>query len=212
MNKLIAPDGSEPNYVRRRLLRTDPALIKPLLESLQQRGGPLEGVRIDKPEYTTNAWPLYVYCCGTDDWPPAKLVYDQVTLLLRNEKAAQSVDEDRLNMLVQGLANTEIDILVEDTDYFVFIEAKKMRPGDKPRFGRKSDVHQLVWQHAQGKLLERAMKKDGGHKRFALATIGAYSDGKEHEVPLTQAARELLQLVGDDRTTLSVVGIPWPQM
>ena len=71
---------------------------------------------------------------------------------------------------IHRIGDTEIDILIEDCEYFVFVEAKNAPEGKKPKFETTGDVHQLVRQYLQGKLLEKVISKT-----FAYATIGVNS-------------------------------------
>ena len=80
---------------------------------------------------------------------------------------AERVPDKSLIPHIQRLADTEIDILIEDRDYFVFVEAKNVQEGRKAKFENIGGVHQLVRQYLQGKLLEKMISK-----MFALATIG----------------------------------------
>ena len=91
-------------------------------------------------------------------------MYERVFKALPIEASPQN---DGLEPHISRLADTEIDILVEDTEYFVFIEAKEVRGQSKAKF-EPGEVHQLVRQYVQGKVLEKTVAKT-----FALATIGA---------------------------------------
>ena len=75
--------------------------------------------------------------------------------------------ENSLIPHIQRIGDTEIDILIEDREYFVFVEAKNVPEGKKAKFEKTGGVHQLVRQYLQGKLLEKMISKT-----FALATIG----------------------------------------
>ena len=105
---------------------------------------------------------------------------------------------------IHRIANTEIDILIEDCEYFVFVEAKNVPEGKKPKFETTGGVHQLVRQYLQGKLLEKVISKT-----FALATIGVNS-GSDVEIELNDLEARMLNLVGVTATTHSVVDLLWP--
>ena len=89
-----------------------------------------------------------------------------------------------------SVANTEVDLLIESANYFIFIEAKVLKKkGAKPRWRNKKEVtHQLVRQFVQGRLLADQIKKE-----FMLATLGA-SDEDFIPVELRDCDRRLLDL------------------
>ena len=115
-----------------------------------------------------------------------------------------TIDKAQLLPQVLTLVSTEIDILVEDAQYFAFIEAKETKSGRRATFQKQGGVHQLVRQYAQGCALQRLIKK-----KFAFATIGA-NNGRILEISLNPIERALLRLVSEDKDTLRVVDISWP--
>lgn len=203
--KLIDLDQMEASVVRRRLRRWtkgDEQAIIPLIHALQRRQC-LSNVRIVEPRYETNVYPLYFYWrCGQK--VSHRQVYDRVFRILPTERL--SMPKDELCSHVAHTVDSEVDILVEDVEYFVFIEAKEVAPGAKVKFEKKGDVHQLVSQYIQGKILEKVTSKT-----FALATIGA-NKGKPLEIPLNATERALLQLVHEDKATLPVIDLSWPSL
>ena len=97
--------------------------------------------------------------------------------------------------MLESVANTEVDLLIESANYFIFIEAKVLKKsGAKAEFHRSTEgygaTHQLVRQFVQGRLLARQIKKE-----FMLATLGASDESSIH-VELSECDRRLLEVVG----------------
>ena len=69
------------------------------------------------------------------------------------------LSKDELYKHLPSVADAEIDLLIEDADYFMLIEAKNPPPGKKAKFEKGGGVHQLVRQCLQGKILERLINK-----------------------------------------------------
>jgi hypothetical protein len=202
--KLIDLDQMEGSIVRRRLRRwskSDEEAITPLIESLQCASSPNQ-LRIVHPRYETSVYPLYYYWTHHNGFTRQKHMRDQLLQTLLTENAT-TPDADLLNH-VGRVVNTEIDILIEDLDYFAFVEVKQPTPGGRPIWQNKDGVHQLVRQYAQGKILERLISKT-----FAFGTIGV-NNGQPLELQLNPTERGLLRLVRDDRQSLSVVDSLWP--
>jgi hypothetical protein len=106
-------------------------------------------------------------------------------------------------MQVDRIADTEIDILVEDLEYFVFIEAKIPRENQQVKFEKTGGVHQLVRQYVQGKLLAKLIQKP-----FALATVGA-NNGQAIKILLNPTEQALLSLVSDQGPILEIPDLAW---
>ena len=202
-HKLIDLDQMEPSIVRPRLRRwskADEEAVTALIHALQRKGY-LSDVRVLEPRYETNVYPLYFY------WQHGqkvshRQVYDQVFQSLPTDELRMPPDELRAH--VGHTVDSEVDILVEDTEYFVFIEAKEVAAGRKVKFEKKHGVHQLVSQYVQGRILQKMISKV-----FVLATIGA-NKGETLEIKLNSVERALLQFVGEDKDVLSVVDLTWP--
>ena len=105
---------------------------------------------------------------------------------------------------VARVADTEIDILVEDVNYFVFIEAKIPGKNGKIKFEKTGGVHQLLRQYIQGKVLEGLIDKPFA----ALATIGANS-GQPIKVKLNDREQALLRLAGEGNQELEIPDLDW---
>ena len=86
------------------------------------------------------------------------IFFPETSLTCKPEQIAEFVDD---------IANTEVDLLIEDHDYFIFVEAKDPPEGRPARFEIKRGVHQLVLQYAEGLFLAKKTKK-----KFFLATLG----------------------------------------
>jgi hypothetical protein len=204
-HKLIDLDQMEPSIVRRRLRRwskADEEAITALIHALQRKGS-LSNVRVLEPRYETNVYPLYFY------WQHGqhvshRQVYDQVVQSLPTHKLRMPPDELRAH--VGHTVDSEVDILVEDIEYFVFIEAKEPAGDRKVKFEKKRGVHQLVSQYVQGRILQKMISKV-----FVLATIGA-NKGEPLEIKLNPAELALVQFVGEDKDVLSVVDLTWPSV
>lgn len=196
--KLIGLDQMEASIVRRHLHRwgtADEQTIRPLITALQQTRS-LSNVHIREPRWETNVYPLYYYWAHHHN-VTHKEVYERVLASL-----PRLIPSD-LRMHVARAADTEIDILVEDGEYFVFIEAKIPADDRKVKFEKTRGVHQLVRQYIQGRILQTLIGKT-----FALATIGANHE-QTIEIPLNATEKKLLHAVGEERQLLEIPDLPW---
>ena len=116
---------------------------------------------------------------------------------------SDAIENPSIKTMLGPVADTEVDLLIESANYFMFIEAKK--PGEKARFQRNKKeygaIHQLVRQFVQGRLLASRIDK-----AFMLATLGA-SDGDFVQVKLREGDRRLLKVVEQ-----SEQDFPFPDM
>jgi len=203
--KLIDLDQMEASLVRRRLRRwskNDEEAIRPLVVALKDKGY-LTRARISQPRYETNVYPLYYYWahqCGMEHRAVYRCTLDWFLT------SQGSLPADTLRPHVERIVNSEIDILVEDLDYFAFIEAKEVKDGERVKYETTEGVHQLVRQYVQGRILEVLT-----HKTFVLATIGANS-GQVTTLDLNPVEVALLQLIGEQRVSFDVVDLSWPTM
>jgi hypothetical protein len=200
--KLIDLDQMEPSRVRRRLRQwsTEADAARALVQALQGHGC-LQTARVREPRYETNVYPLYFY------WRHGQRVrhrhvYDHVFRTLPTDRLL--MPENELRAHVGHTVDSEVDILVEDIDYFAFIEAKEAEAGHKVKFEKKGGVHQLVSLYLQGRILQTMISK-----AFVLTSIGA-NNGETLEIKLTPTERALLQLVDENREVLAVVDLRWP--
>ncbi len=206
-HKLIGLDKSEASIVRRHLhqwSKADEQAIRPLIRAVQEKQG-LSDIHITEPRWETNVYPLYYWVHKAVD---GKRVYDHVLELLPKpfSTSNMSLPEKELRLHLRRMMNSEIDILVEDFDYFLFIEAKTPKVGQKIRFQTISGVHQLVRQYVQGRILEKLIRKP-----FALATIVA-SNAELIKIPLNPTEQALLRLVNEERRSLEILELPWTTM
>ena len=202
---LIGLDQMEASVVRRRLHqwnKADEQAITPLIGALQQKQL-LSEVHIKEPRWETNVYPLYYYWAYQHSLS-SKDVYDRVFGSLPTDKV--SVPDGQLRAHVERVVNSEIDILVEDIEYFAFIEAKIVKQGQKVKF-ENGGIHQLVRQYVQGKILEQLTSKT-----FELATIGVTDKAQVTKIDLNDTELALLRLVGEEKRSLAVVDLPWSVM
>jgi hypothetical protein len=199
--KLIGLDQMEASIVRRHLHqwnKADEEAIRPLIVSLQELGC-IQNTCISEPRWETNVYPLYYWARRLDSKKPYDYVFESL------ETSKVSIPTEELRIFVKRMVDSEIDILVEDYAYFVFIEAKVTPPGRKTVFQDRGGIRQIVRQYVQGCVLAQITDK-----KFCLATIGA---NKAKPIPLDKFSRAevaLLQLISDDVQPLSVVDLCWP--
>jgi hypothetical protein len=192
---LIDVDKTEASIVRRRLhqwSRADEEVIKPLVLAIQEQQC-LPNFPIVAPRWETNVYPLYYW---VRDKVGRKKVYEHVFTSLPQP-------QEELRVHVRAIVNSEIDILVEDADYFLFVEAKIPIDGQTIKFQMIRGVHQLVRQYVQGRILEKCIRKP-----FALVTIGANS-GETIRIDLNPTEQELLRLVGEEKESREIIDLPW---
>ena len=200
---LIELDQSEASIVRRRLQQWsefDEQAIKPLIQNLS-------GIRVTEPRWVTNVYPLY-YWAYEKVKVGGRKVYTYVRHLLPELFATSTVSlsEDDLHLHLRRIMNSEIDILVEDLDYFLFIEAKTPPAGQKTRYQDKGGVRQLVRQYIQGRILEKLVGKS-----FVLGAIGA-NNGQPIRIKPKPTEQALLRLVNDEWELLIITDLVWPPM
>jgi len=202
--KLIGLDNSEASIVRRHLhqwIKTDEQAIKPLILAIQEMQG-ISDIRMTDPHWETNVYPLYYWA---ERAVGSKRAYDHVLESLQNlyRPSKASLPERELRLHLKRIINSEIDILVEDFDYFLFIEAKVPKTGRKTKFQTLAGVHQLVRQYIQGRILEKLFRKP-----FALTTIGA-NNAEPIRISLNRSEQALLRLVNEERQSLEILDLPW---
>jgi hypothetical protein len=204
--QLIELDQSEASIVRRHLREWktgDDERVRPLIAALQQKGA-LSGVPLIKPRWETNVYPLYYWVhreVGN------KRTYRRVVELLSERFPTATntpLTDKELLTQVTRLVNSEIDILVEDHDYFLFIEAKIPTSSGKVKLQVIEGVHQLVRQYVQGRILEKLTGK-----RFALAAVGA-NNAEPLKRNLGVTERALLRLINEDKESLEIIDLSWP--
>lgn len=141
-----------------------------------------------EPRWEANVYPLYFLYAAR--CPNGKL-QDIYRLILEDFHHSfpdtQQTSKSFFEQHCRRISNAEIDLLIEDRDYFLFIEAKDPKPGQRVRFST-GEVHQLVCQFVQGKLLERVIGK-----KFLMATLGV---GVFDQKNLSELNRALISAMG----------------
>jgi len=201
---LIDLDKMEGSEIRRRLRQwnNEEQAIKPLIEALQQKGY-LSNLPIRKPRWETSVYPLYYYWKHQQEVNHREV--SQRKMFERLFEELPPVPQEDLRPHIRHIVNAEVDLLVEDDGYFIFIEAKIAGGARKARFENKEGVHQLVCQYVQGRILEKRIGK-----KFALATIGAHKE-QTIEIRLNpdDQAFKLLRWVGEERQSLEIPDFAW---
>lgn len=165
----------------------------------------------DRPRWTTNVYPLYYLArqelTGAGGEPSEKQTYEFVRDICSRHfpDGLTSLAAGEVLSHMTQVANSEIDLLIEDLDYFVFIEAKFPPPGARASFRRIDRIHQLVRQYVQGRILAKLTSKS-----FALATIGA-NGGTHTTIRPNSAESALLGLIGEPAKPLDFLDLTWPR-
>jgi len=208
-HKLINLDKSEASVVRRRLQewsnpdgqtpgpKFQDVLIKPLIQGLPK-------LQITDPRWVTNVYPLYYWGYEEVKKTGGARVYNHILESLPKwfSPSSDLWQDNTLRLHVRRIINSEIDIVVEDEKFFLFIEAKTPTKGQKIKFQNKRDDHQLVRQYIQGKILAEIIKKT-----FISGVIGA---NVPDPIPLGDTERTLLRLIGEERESLHILNLVWP--
>jgi hypothetical protein len=199
--KLIGLDKMEATKLRRRLdpwtsSKSEP--VKPLIKDLFAQCGCT--LKIDEPRWEANVYPLYYY------YPESlqgkeHAVYERV--FVDYERLFAEVDQPLKAIMreyIVRITNAEIDLLIEDKDYYIFVEAKDPRPDQKVRFAGGT-IHQLVCQFVQGKILEKLIDK-----RFMMATLGV---GLLDLSALNDTNKSLMAAVGNSDGKIELCDFKW---
>ena len=204
-HRLIDKDQMEPSILLRKLRPWRPEdansakrLVRDVLAEYKRNVW-----RCDPFRWETSVCPLFYFAKDRD--MPDKAVYERVF-----DWAGCPSDEIKdpsLQKMLDSVANTEVDLLIESANYFIFIEAKVLKKsGAKAKFQRSSPeygaTHQLVRQFVQGRLLARQINKE-----FMLATLGASDEGFI-QVELRKCDRRLLKVVRQRGQDFPFSGMP----
>jgi hypothetical protein len=201
--KLLDLDRDEKSIVRRALYqesRVGEQTIKEIFSGVQREYS-LSTARLIEPHWETSVHPLYFWAYGECKCEPGqsgnyRACFDHVL-----KQVPIFHLEDLHKAFWYTVVDCEIDILVEDTELFLFLEAKiPVRGTDIDWYRSKHGAHQLVHQYVQGKLLKKLVVPE---KEFALGTIGA-NNGIAQNIHLNETERKLLALVGYDEHLLRV--------
>ena len=154
--KLIDLDRDEKSIVRRALYQESKAgeqAIRQMLLAMQQEHS-LSNAHLMEPRWEASVHPLYYWAYTQCKCEPGKkgnygACFDHVLRQL-----PRLPQEELRSPLWYTVVDCEIDILVEDFDYFLSLEVKITAPGTKVDwYKNKRGVHQLVHQYVQGKTL-----------------------------------------------------------
>jgi hypothetical protein len=202
--KLIGLDKMEATKLRRKLdpperwesSRSEP--VTSLINKVFQACGCL--LKIDDPRWETHVCPLYYYY-SESSLGRTQPLYDRIFFEYgKHFSDVPELSRLRFKEYVGTVATAEIDLLIEDTEYFIFVEVKDPRENENPRFS-KGPIHQLVRQYVQGNILAKLIEK-----RFMMATIktglSVLSDLKEPE-------RIALAAVGHLSEDLRICDFDW---
>jgi len=151
----------ETSKLRRRLDPWHPAKaerVKLLVGDILLKHG--SNLVVKEPRWEISVYPLY-YFFAAGGHPKGVEVSKQILAAYKRlfPEVVHPLSKDELYKHLPSVADAEIDLLIEDADYFMFIEAKNPPPGKKAKFVKGGGVHQLVRQCLQGKILERLINK-----------------------------------------------------
>jgi len=201
--KLLDRDQMEPSILLRKLDPWKPSKadrVKPLVKQILSNSDH-HNLTMDNPRWEASVYPLYYYYYQGPT--PRKSVFvcifEEYQRLFSGFKSP--LQKDDLRKYISSAADAEVDLLIEDVSYFIFVEAKNPPPGKKARFGRGYGLHQLVRQYVAGRFLEKIVKK-----RFLIATLGVNTSVR---LELNEAEKSLLRAVGEDRAQLDFHDYPW---
>jgi hypothetical protein len=203
--QLVGVDQMEASKLRRKLDPMDSwdiaktERVKPVIAEIANSCG--RDITPEEPRWESSVYPLYYMYAGKARGNVNalydKLLADYVEMF---PELQCTVSPDQLTAFIRDIANTEIDLLIEDVDYFIFVEAKDPPDGKPPRFQMRDGVHQLVLQYAEGLFLAKKIRK-----KFFLATLGT----KMNYYNLTPADQNLLAIFGDGSKELKFCDLTW---
>src|SRR5207249_2955117 len=151
-----------------------------------------DGLVVKEPRSETGVWPFFYRFL-----PPGTKRHAVVHASIRKVIEQHCTGEDILKY-AEYIGNAEIDLLIEDNEWFMFLEAKL-----KPSFTQSTplNIHQLVRQHVQGKLLEKIERK-----HFIHGTVGV---GKFQFEP-NEHDKVMLNMVGSSPGDIQeIMDCPW---
>ncbi len=203
--KLIDRDQMEPSKLRRKLDPWNSAkshCVKPLITEILSSYSHND-LKIAEPKWESNVYPLYYYYYEDRAKKKKESVFPRIFEEYQRlfSEVRSPLPSSELYTLITSVADAEIDLLIEDSDYFVLVEVKSPGAGQKPKFTKEKGIHQLVRQYVQGMFLERAVGK-----QFMIATIGAPLSAP---VRLNQVEKSLLEAIGEEREDLEIYDFPW---
>ncbi len=201
--KLLDRDQMEPSILRRKLDPWKPSKadrVKPLVKEILSSSNH-HNITMDNPRWETNVYPLYYYYYDGKKGEKSVFarIFEEYQQLFSG--VTTSLQKDDLRKYISSAADAEVDLLIEDASYFIFVEAKNPPPGKKAKFSSGYGVHQLVRQYVAGRFLEKAIKK-----KFLIATLGVNTSVR---LELNETEKSLLKAVGEERTQLEFHDYPW---
>jgi len=160
---LVGVDQMEASKLRRKLDPIEPwdnaksERVKPVIAYIANSFG--VDIVPSEPRWENSIYPLYYLYAGKNRVNTnaiyAKMRDDYIALFPGLDRTCST---DQLTAFIGDIANTEIDLLIEDVDYFIFVEAKDPPDGKSAIFQKRHGVHQLVLQYAEGLFLARKIK------------------------------------------------------
>ena len=201
--KLLDRDQMEPSILLRKLDPWNPSKsdrVKPLVKKILSNSDH-HNLTMDNPRWEASVYPLYYYYYDGRKGPKSVYIrmFEEYQRLFSGVRT--SMDSDELFNRISSAANAEVDLLIEDAGYFIFVEAKNPSPGKKAKFEVASGLHQLVRQYAAGTFLAKSLKK-----KFLIATLGAKTSVR---LELNEAEKSLLRALGEERAQLKFNNYPW---
>src|SRR3990172_8934716 len=195
--KVIGLDMMEQTQLRRFVepWKEQPALPRDFIGRILCESGDIR-LRFEAAKWEIGVSPLFYYL-WTEENEPEKIgvVFDRGKDEARKLGLPPEFEEDFVSAM-----NGEVDLLIEDVAYLIFVEAKI-----KGRFPSKNGLGQLARQLAQGHVLGRLIGK-----RFILATLGPRSGARPTGLlALNSREESFLQSLGVRETELKVPGLPW---
>ena len=173
--------------------------VKPVIAEIAKTCG--VEITPTQPRWEHGVYPLY-YLYKNNRADNLKVILQRIRddYLMFFPDASRTCSPDQMTKFVDSIANTEVDLLIEDDRYFIFVEAKDPPEGRPARFQIRDGVHQLVLQYAQGLFLAKKI-----NKRFFLATLGT----KMNYLNLTPQDQALLSVLGDSTKELKFCDLSW---
>lgn len=195
--KVIGLDMMEQSQLRRYVERwkEQPALPRDFIGRILCESGDIR-LRFEAANWEIGVYPLFYYLWTAENKPDKiGTVFERGKAEARKRGLPPEFEKDFVTAL-----NAEIDLLIEDVAYLIFVEAKI-----KPRFSTKNSIGQLARQLAQGHVLG-----DMIDKRFILATLGPQGGARPTGLlALNSREQSFLQSLGVRETELKVPGLPW---
>jgi len=195
--KVIGLDMMEQSQLRRRVerWREQPALAHDFIGRILSESGDTPP-RFEAAKWELAVYPLFYYLWTAENKPDKiDTVFERGKAEARKRGLPPEFEEDFVTAL-----NAEVDLLIEDVAYLIFVEAKI-----KPRFSTKNSIGQLARQLAQGHVLGDLIDK-----RFILATLGPQGGARPTgPLALNSRERDFLDSLGVRETELKVPGLPW---